>query len=337
MKMACFNYLAVMLLALCQIRAFAQQSQIHVDLRHPGPRVSPTLYGLFFEEINHAGDGGLYAEMVRNGSFEDSDKIEGWRAGNFGVKTLDTSLPLNPNNPTSLKLECHETKGASDEFSNGYWGFSVIRGSRYRISLYGRGTGSLVATLFKPDKRLSNLLILGKLTPDWKKYEGELTAVDTEPQAQLTVAVAGVGTAWIDQVSLMPEKTWKNHGLRTDLADKLDAIKPAFVRFPGGCFCEGEVLKDRFNWKDSIGPLEQRPGHWNLWGYRSTDHLGYHEYLQMCEDLGAEPLFVVNCGMSHREFAPLDKLDPYVQDALDAIEYANGPYESKWEIGRAHV
>ena len=147
------------------------------------------------------------------------------------------------------------------------------------------------------------------------------------------------GSTWI---SLFPKDTWKGrpNGLRADLAEMLAEMKPAFVRFPGGCYVEGNKLSNAFRWKDTIGDVAQRPGHWNLWGYRSTDGLGYHEYLQMCEDLGSEPLYVFNCGMSHTEqgsktMVEVPDLAEYIQDALDAVEYANGPADSKWGSLRA--
>ena len=143
---------------------------------------------------------------------------------------------------------------------------------------------------------------------------------------------AGKGTLWLDMVSLFPEKTWKDrpNGLRPDLAGMLAELKPAFVRFPGGCWVEGDTMKFAYRWKETIGDLAERRTQYNIWNYHATHGLGFHEYLQMCEDLGAEPLFVINCGMSHRENVPMDKMDEFVQDALDAIEYCNGPADSPW-------
>ena len=170
------------------------------------------------------------------------------------------------------------------------------------------------------------------LTADWKKLECTLTASRTDPGARLVVATTAPGTVWLDMVSLFPKDTWQGrpNGLRADLMEMLAATKPAFVRFPGGCYVEGDELKNAHRWKDTVGDIAQRPGHWNLWGYRSTDGLGYHEYLQMCEDLHAEPLFVINCGMAHKDHVPMDQMGPWVQDALDAIEYANGPLDTTW-------
>jgi alpha-L-arabinofuranosidase len=161
---------------------------------------------------------------------------------------------------------------------------------------------------------------------EWREVILRGTASATTGDGELRVTLPGPATFALDTVTLMPAKTWKNHGLRMDLAEKLSLLKPAFVRFPGGCYVEGgDLLADRFQWKTSIGPIDARPGHRNAnWGYWSSGLLGYHEYLQLCEDLSAAPMFVVNCGMSHKEVVPMDQLQPWIQDALDAIEYANG-------------
>jgi alpha-L-arabinofuranosidase len=169
-----------------------------------------------------------------------------------------------------------------------------------------------------------------KLTPDWQKFTATLTAKDSDPKARLVISTDKPTTFWLDMVSLLPTKTWKNHGLRPDLMEMLACLKPAFNRFPGGCWVEGNTMKEAYRWKDTIGaPSERRTQH-NIWGYEATHGVGFHEYLQMCEDLDCEPLFVINVGMSHREHVPLDQMNEYVQDALDAIEYANGPVDSKW-------
>lgn len=315
---------------------------VHVD--RPGIRISPTLYGLFFEEINHAGDGGLYAEKVRNRAFEDASTPTGWslvREGTLGAAmTLDTAQPLNERTPHSLRLEIaatsNELRGRAGVANDGYWGIPVEEGKRYRLSFWARSSegfrGPLGVTLEGNGGSPDAAGRITGLTPQWKRFECGLTAKAADPAARLVIAASAPGTVWLDVVSLSPEGTWKGrpNGLRADLVGMLAQMKPAFLRFPGGCFCEGDRLANAFRWKDSIGPIEQRPGHWNLWGYRSTDGLGFHEYLQLCEDLGAEPLFVINCGMSHTDRVPLDRLDPWVQDALDAIEYANGPAASRW-------
>lgn len=175
------------------------------------------------------------------------------------------------------------------------------------------------------------------LSSNWKPFEFSLTAKGTDPKARLVISANKAGTFWLDMVSLFPKKTWKNrpNGLRPDLAEMLAGMKPGFVRFPGGCWVEGDTMNLAYRWKQTIGSPAERRTQYNIWQYHATHGLGYHEYLQMCEDLGAEPLFVINCGMSHRETVPLDKMGEFVQDALDAIEYANGPVSSTWGAVRA--
>jgi DUF1680 family protein/alpha-L-arabinofuranosidase len=337
----------------------AETARLTVHLDRPGPKISPMLYGIFFEEINRAGDGGLYAEMLQDRSFEDDRggnenrpaKAPGWTLvtspGAEATMAIDRSRPLGPKNPHSLRLEIAKSGGGRAGVANeGFHGIAVRKGAEYAFSVYLRGDsglqGPLVVSLEEPARRVLGSATIRGIGTAWKKFECTLTAGETSAAARLVLAATAPGTLWIDQASLFPKETWKGraNGLRPDLAGMLDQMKPAFVRFPGGCYVEGDRLANAFRWKDSIGDVAQRPGHWNLWGYRSTDGLGYHEYLQMCEDLGAEPLFVCNCGMSHEEqghqgVADVPNLAEYIQDALDAVEYANGPIESRWGALRA--
>ncbi len=329
---------------LMALMARAGGATLTVQVDQPGIKISPALYGLFFEEINRAGDGGIYAEKIQNRSFEDSAKeavawmlVKGAEAG--GSLALDQSRPLNAHNPTSLKLEV--SKGQVGVASSGFAkeaadGIAVEQGKDYALALYARG-GDLIAALEKSDgASLASQKISG-VGADWKKFECVLTASATVTNARLVIYAAKPGVVWLDMVSLFP----KGQLFRADLLAKLAEMKPAFVRFPGGCYVEGPKLAEAFRWKKTIGALAARPGHWNLWGYRSNDGLGYHEYLLLCEELKAAPLYVINCGMSHEEQgnkkAPPEGADlqEYVQDALDAIEYANGPADSKWGQVRA--
>lgn len=365
--------------------AWGQPAKLNVKVDQPGVKVSPTLYGIFFEEINRAGEGGLYGEMLLNRSFEDMGAPAGWTmvaSGEAkGTMTLDRSRPLNANNPTSLKLEIASVpaSGRVGIVNEGYKGrggrpredspeagqrfladferaakgmasgLAVQQGKEYRLSLYARCdanfSGPLTVSIEKQDGTVLAKQTINDLGAEWKKFECALTASASDTNAKLVVAAAKPGTLYLDMVSLFPKETFKNHpnGLRRDLAQYIADMKPAFVRFPGGCYVEGDSLPNAFRWKKTIGDVAERPGHWNLWGYYSSDGLGYHEYLQFCEDVGAEPLFVINCGMSHveqraddrREKVEVPDLDAYVQDALDAIEYANGPADSKWGSLRA--
>ncbi len=217
-------------------------------------------------------------------------------------------------------------------------GLAIAKGKDYRFSMYVRGDdfhGAVDVTLERPNGDVLAKKSFTEIGRDWKQFETVLAATAMETNARLVIATGTPGTLYFDMVSLMPVDTFKGHATRKDLTQKLADMHPAFVRFPGGCYVEGDRLAERFQWKKSIGDVAQRPGHYNLWGYYSNDGLGYHEYLQLCEDLGAEPLFVINCGMAHKDHVPMDKMDEYVQDALDAIEYANGPVDSKWGALRA--
>jgi len=346
-------YVVGLIFSLNQIQAQpAARLTVHVD--RPGAKISPTLYGIFFEEINRAGDGGLYAEMLQNRSFEDDRggnenipiKTPGWTLlkppGCEAAIALDASLPLNPKNPHALRLDISKIDSGRVGLANeGFHGIAIRKGAVYAFSIHARaGTsfhGPLLVSLETSDGHKLATFEFDGVSTAWKKFTCTLTASETTVSARLVVGTTSAGTLWIDQVSLVPKETWKGrpHGLRRDLAEMLREMQPSFVRFPGGCYVEGDKLANAFRWKNSIGDLCERPGHWNLWGYRSTDGLGYHEYLQLCEDLGAEPLYVFNCGMSHVEqnapgVANVPALAEYLQDALDAIEYANGPVESKW-------
>jgi len=324
----------------------APNASITVDAQNPTHKVSPMLWGIFFEDINLSADGGIYAELVRNRSFEDSDKPEHWStigSGSAKVEiSVDNSLPISPKNPRSLKVTIQDTGTArAGVANNGYWGMALKKGDSYDLSLWARGsdgfTGPLTVTLESTDSIVYAKETINRLTPEWKRYQLKFTSTATDPRARLVISTTKTGTFWLDMVSLFPKKTWKNrpNGLRPDLFEMLLALKPSFVRFPGGCWVEGNTMKEAYRWKETIGDISERRTQYNIWHYYATHGLGFHEYLLMCEDLGAEPLFVINCGMSHRENVPLDKMDEYVQDALDAIEYCNGPVTSKWGALRA--
>jgi alpha-L-arabinofuranosidase len=313
----------------------AAAATLGVDVDKPGAKISPMLWGIFFEDINLSADGGIYAELVRNRSFEDSDKPDYWQlvngSGGQSEAAIDTSTPLNPYNRSSLRVRLD---GAVSIINEGYWGMSIVQGETYRLRLAARCTpdfkGPLRIRIERSDGDDLAQGAIDGLTERWKWFSLDLRATGTDAKARITIVVGEKGTLWLDMVSLMPARTWKNHGLRPDLCEMLDGLKPSFVRFPGGCWVESDELKYAYHWKETIRDIACRKPLWNIWKYRVTHGLGYHEYLQMCEDLGAEPLFVVNCGMSHRENVPMDQMGQWVQDALDAIEYANGPGDTIW-------
>ncbi len=354
----CLCLLAVASLALAlPFGAFAQ-SAIETSMSiHPGRdgvRVSPTLYGIFFEEINHAGDGGLYAEMVRNRTFKEMnvDGPVGWsvKADGCDAKlTLDDSVPLNAANPKAARLDIKSRNEPIDHLPGvsltnaGYWGIGIRKGEKYDFSFYARGSddfkGPLTVELVGHDGMPHGQLKIDGPTGEWKKYTGTFSVEADDPSAKLVISTGSTGSLWLNVVSLFPQDTYKHrpNGLRKDLAEMVEAMHPAFLRFPGGCYVEGgDYTANAFRWKNTIGDIADRPGHANAtWGYWSTDGLGYHEYLQLCEDIHAAPLYVCNVGMSHREIVSLNLMPDFVQNAVDAIEYANGPVDSKWGALRA--
>jgi len=347
MRRYCLTLLLITALALVAAAPLcAAPATLTVAVDQPGHAISPILYGIFFEDINCSADGGIYAELVRNRNFEDSDKPEWWEAvGNsaIGVKlAVDSAQPVSPKNPHSLKVQiANPGSGRSGVANNGFWGMAVTKGQTYELSLFARGgegfKGPLSVSLESGNGIVHAEKNLRSLTPDWKRYRLSLKASATDPKARLVISASQAGTFWLDMVSLFPRQTWKHrpNGLRPDLAEMLAGLKPGFVRFPGGCWVEGDTMGLAYRWKQTIGDLSERRTQYNIWQYHATHGIGYHEYLQMSEDLGAEPLFVINCGMSHKENVPLDKMGEYVQDALDAIEYANGPVTSTWGAARA--
>lgn len=323
----------------------AEPASLTVQVDKPGHAISPSLWGIFFEEINCAGDGGIYAELIRNRSFEDSDKPEFWTGtpsrGASGLE-IDTSSPstASPFNTRSLKF--HFKSGTPNgPVNEGYWGMALVKGDKYDFSVMAKSaggfTGPLQVRLTGTGGKVYAEGSIENLTNNWKQYKLTLASNATDPKARLEIVSTKEGTVWLDVVSLFPQKTWKNrpNGLRPDLAEMLVGLKPSFMRFPGGCWVEGSSSATSMRWKQTIGPISDRRTLPNLWRYMSSNGLGFHEYLQMCEDLGTAPMFVINCGMSHGAPIPMDKMGEFVQDALDAIEYANGPADSKWGSLRA--
>jgi alpha-L-arabinofuranosidase len=342
-------FVLLLLTVLLAISSKAQESPkatLTVRTDKPGISTSPMLYGIFFEEINCAGDGGLYAEMIRNRSFEESDKPDFWslvvNGSAKGFMTVDTAQPLSSENRHSLRLTVTQVQNGSVGVANsGYWGIPVSKGSEYELSFYARCSegfeGPVSVTLQGSG---SNVFASGKiegLTKKWKHFSLLLTSNSTDSLARLVITASHSGTIWLDVVTLFPKLTFRNrtNGVRQDLGEMLFNLHPSFARFPGGCWVEGDSLKFSYRWKQTIGDIGDRRTQYNIWQYYSTNGLGYHEYLQMCEDLRSEPLFVINCGMSHTQNVPMDQMGSWVQDALDAIEYANGPVESRWGALRA--
>lgn len=343
----CFALVSVAgLMSVTGVRA-ENSATVTIRADEPGAVISSNLFGAFFEEINFAGDGGLYAEMVRNRSFYDANHPEFWTllttGSAKGAMAVDTANPLNAASRNSLRLTMASGSGSVGTGNAGYWGMSLQSGATCNLSFYARSdegfSGPINARLESADgSRVYAQVSVTDLTGQWQRFAVPLVSTGTDTNARLVLSISTSGTVWLNWVSLFPKETFlgRPNGLRPDLASKLAALKPSFLRFPGGCFIEGNVLANAFRWKSSIGDVTRRPGHWNgIWNYFSTDGLGFHEYLQLCEDIGAKPLFGINCGMSHNEVVPMAELRPFVQDALDAIEYANGSTNTTWGAMRA--
>lgn len=318
------------------------QAQVLVNVdTNPTKTVSPDLYGIFFEDINNAADGGLYAELIRNRSFEDDSKaIPTWTVNGASYQLITKGL-LNKAQGHALELTFNGSK-LQTLTNDGFWGINAVQGRLYKLSLWVKGKykGTVKAQLVSADGKtvLAETPVNGKITGKWQKLTAEMKSAGNDPKAKFQLVFNGKGAVTLDVVSLFPP-TFKNrpNGLRPDLAEMLYNLHPKFVRFPGGCFVEGqESPANAFHWEKTIGPIEQREGHQNVnWGYRTTDGIGFDEYLQMAEDFGAKPLYVVNVGLWHGGKTPVDSLQPWIDETLNALEYANGDVTTKYGALRA--
>jgi alpha-N-arabinofuranosidase len=357
----------------------AAPGTITVQVNKPGAGIAKTMYGLFFEDINFAADGGLYPELVKNKSFETDEKLVGWKGINgaaaLSTYTISSQQPISATNNHFLRMTA-TTASADAGFTNeGFRGMGVKQDAEYTFSVYlRRGPGSvggLNVTLEEPGRgnagrTLGQAKITG-LTSEWKKYTAVIKASGTAPKARLKLTMEGAGTLDIDVVSLFPKDTWQNreNGLRPDLVQLLKDMKPGFLRFPGGCIVEGRTLEERYQWKETIGDVASRKPLINRWNtefkhkftpdYYQSFGLGFFEYFQLSEDIGAEPLPILNVGMACQfnsaELAPITtasgpnagnaatgddlSLDTFIQDALDLVEFANGSTSSPWGAKRA--
>lgn len=331
--------LAALLIA--GISSINAQVIIDIDAAQRGPMVSPTHYGIFYEDINHAADGGLYAELIRNRSFEDDTTHCNWSSVGNAQLTLVKEGLLNEVQHHALNVKLsHAGDGIRNE---GFWGINAVKGRKYQVSFWAKSDSKYDGTITVRLQSISGQS-LGEETmkvsfsKEWKKFTAAITATGTDPKSEFTLTADLPGEFQLDVVSLFPP-TFKNreNGMRPDLAQMLADMNPSFMRFPGGCFVEGQQSPDNaFRWKRTIGPIEQREGHMNVnWGYRTSDGIGFHEYLQLAEDLGAKPLFVVNVGIWHGGCTPYDQIDEWIEECLDALEYANGDITTKYGKMRA--
>ena len=348
---------AASLAAVLSLSASANAVTIEVQADRPGADINPAMWGIFFEDINFGADGGLYAELVKNRSFEFPDPLTGWSKISpslaRGRLSIRDDNPLNAANPHYLRIES-EGSAPFGVANDGFRGLGVRKGDAYNFSAQVRrtdGSAALRIELYGSDGTLLDSARLEDFSSDWKTYHAVLHPNDTDAKAKLYVLAEGKGAFDLDMVSLFPQKTWKNRpgGLRADMVQVLADLKPGFMRFPGGCIVEGTQLSGRYQWKKTLGPVEERPLLINRWNYEflhrpAPDYfqsfgLGFFEFFQLCEDIGAQPLPIVNCGMACQfnsaELCPMDALNPYIQDALDLVEFANGPVTTAWGAKRA--
>ena len=360
------------------LAAMGTEAQKPMTAPAGGKAISDELIGIFFEDISSAADGGLYAELVQNGSFEfNPSERDGWGAGtawrqlrpghSLGKLEVRMDNPIHPNNPTYMRLNTERVKEYYDYTgwkgfglqNDGFDGISVKAGAKYDFSVFLRNSGAakqVRIALVEPQGWGKDPKLLADTTLDvtsqaWQKYEAVLTPTADCQKAALQVLALTEGVLDVDMVSLMPQDTYKGHGLRKDLAEALADLNPKFMRFPGGCVVHGggDGFWDTYRWKNTIGPREQRQGLKNTWGYHQSMGLGYYEYFQFCEDLGMQPLPILPCGVScqganggwgmkqqAQDVVPMADMDEWVSEALDLIEWANGdPATSKWAKMRA--
>lgn len=324
-----------------------------------GAEIQPTMYGHFFEDINFGADGGLYAELVKNRSFDFPQQLMGWDV--FGNVTVQDDGPFE-RNPHYVRLAYagHDQKHTGIE-NEGFFGIGLKKDAQYRFTVWARGAGQSVRVELIDNASMeeSQVLVSQDLkidSPEWKQYEVLLTSPQTIAKAHLRIFLTSPGPVDLEHVSLFPVDTWKGHknGLRKDLVQALADTKPGVFRFPGGCIVEGTDLATRYNWKNSVGPVENRPVNENRWHYTFPHRffpdyfqsygMGFFELFQLSEEIGAEPLPVLNCGLacqyqndSENAHVKVEDLGSYIQDALDLIEFANGGTDTKWGKLRAEM
>ncbi len=379
------NFLTPFLFFICFGFANAQHANIYIDSSQKGADVPKSLYGIFFEEISHSGDGGLYAELIQNRGFEEHVLPSGttYRDGrawapskpdyfsgqikNFSVSwdierlkytawslvqskaeasmTVVNEYVLHENTPHSMKVEISnvQTGGYAALQNSGYWGVPLRNGEVYKLRFYLRSSdydGTVQARVIEGSTVMLQKEFNVDKTGEWKEYTAEITATGTTNTGVFQLNFSAPGTVWVDYVSLFPKDTYKGreNGLRKDVAQMLADLKPAFMRWPGGCIVEGITIENRVKWKETLGDPMTRRGEWNRWGYRSTYGFGYHEFLQLCEDMGADAMYVGNVGIScmfnNGDYVEKSELPAFIQDIRDAIDYAIGDENTEWGARR---
>jgi alpha-L-arabinofuranosidase len=360
-----FFVLALFVSAWMVTASAAADTSVRISVDASGKAISPDLFGIFFEDLNYAADGGLYPERVQNRSFEYSrgdnqawNALTAWQLlqsehGSASV-VVESEQPLHINNPHYAVLSVNRAGERNGLQNEGFDGIVVTGGDKYDVSLFARvfsGTPQAVTVRVEtPSGQVLGEARLTGLKNQWTKHTAVIEAKADAADGRLVVLVSGTGTLGLDMISLFPQKTFKNrpNGLRPDLAQVIADLKPRFVRFPGGCLVHGDGLENMYRWKETIGPIEQRKAQRNIWRYHQTLGLGYFEYFQFCQDIGAIPLPVVPAGVCcqnsgnylnlvprGQQGIPMDQMPAYIQEVLDLIEYANGPADSAWGSKRA--
>ncbi len=356
-------FLFISLFSFFTVQSHAQQKILTINAGQSIGDVQPTMWGVFFEDINLGADGGIYAELVKNRSFEFNKPLMGWKVDQKpfveGAVTVQNRAGLNLANPRFLHVILNNAKTGTLSLTNeGFRGMGIKKDLRYDFSVLYRTSASGIK-LHLELLNAKNEIIGSAVTEvaatgsEWKKQSVSFTSTATELKGQFRIWFEGTGTIDMDMISLFPSDTWKGRpgGMRADMIQMLADMKPGFIRFPGGCIVEGIDLTNRYQWKRTIGPVEERQLIMNRWNvefanraapdYFQTFGLGFFEYFQLAEDIGAEPLPILNCGMACQfntaELVPLDQIDPFVQDALDLIEFANGDITTTWGKKRAEM
>lgn len=358
------NLFSRLLLSICLLSLLlagsvsSQVAEMKLLTKKPGAEIQPTMYGLFFEDINFGADGGLYGELLKNRSFEFDQPLMGWIP--FGDVKTETADPAFDRNPTYVRLTSRGLLTGTGIENQGFRGIGLKQGEKYRLTFHARTASQnpLRIKIELVDHNNDpffekNLEVSGG---QWSKQELEIVPPKTDEKASIRIWLVTRGSIDMDHISLFPVNTFKNraNGMRADLGQALADLKPGLFRFPGGCIVEGTNLETRYQWKHSVGPVENRPININRWNYtfayrKFSDYyqsygLGFYDYFQLSEDIGAEPLPVLHCGLSCQfenkdpnENVKLDELGPYIQDAIDLIEFANGPVSSEWGKLRAEM
>jgi alpha-L-arabinofuranosidase len=351
MKPLLSTFIVTMLIAFSSV-SNAQPVTVIAD--KPTATIQPTMWGIFFEDINFAADGGLYAELVKNRSFEFAAPMMGWtiqqQTPNTGTVLVTNRLETDTANPRYIRVTRNTETGNFGLTNDGFRGMGIKQNEQYNFSVWAKNeSGNIILHVQLVDstgKGLGESQSINISGNNWQQYKTSFTATATELKAKMNVWFEGKGVADFDLISLFPQHTWKErpNGLRADLVQLLADMKPGFIRFPGGCIVEGRELATRYQWKKTVGPVEGRKLIVNRWNtefahrptpdYFQSFGLGFYEYFQLAEDIGASPLPILNCGMACQfntaEVVDTTQLDPYIQDALDLIEFANGDVSTKW-------